>query len=124
MTTHADQVRFRLAIGPASARKLIEYIGISQPTLSRAMLFMGDQVVRMGAARSIQYALRDTMRGLQDIPLYRIGFDGKLKHLGLLIPVRPDGYIMQQVDGLSLHSHGLPWWLVTCGRRASWGTPM
>jgi hypothetical protein len=73
---------------------------------------MGEHIVRMGAARSIQYALRDTMRGLDDMPLYRVGADGKITPLGVLIPVRPDGYIMQQGDGICLHSHGLPWWLV------------
>ena len=56
MSTHADQVRLLLAKGPASARQLIAKIGISQPTLSRAVLSMGEHIVRMGAARSIQYA--------------------------------------------------------------------
>ena len=111
MASYADQVRLHLAKGPKSARQLIEKIGISQPTLSRAVLSMGDQIVRIGAARSIQYALRDRQRGLDDIPIYRVDAEGMINHLGVLIPVRADGYIMQKADGVSLHSHGIPWWL-------------
>jgi hypothetical protein len=73
---------------------------------------MGDEVVRLGAARSIQYALRETRRALADIPIYRVGADGKIKPLGLLVPVSPDGFVMQQADGGSLHSDSLPWWLL------------
>ena len=112
MPSHADLVRLHLARGPSGARQLLEKIGVSQPTLSRTLSAMGDEVVRIGAARSIQYVLRDTRRGLADIPIYRVGADGKIKHLGLLVPVSPDGFVMQQADGVSLHSDSLPWWLL------------
>ncbi len=45
------------------------------------------------------------------MPVYRVGTDGKLRQIGTLIPVRPDGFVMQQADGAMLHSEGLPWWL-------------
>ncbi len=61
MPSHAEQVRLHLAKGPASPRQLIAKIGIGQHTLSHAVLSMGEHVVRIGAARSIQYALRDTI---------------------------------------------------------------
>jgi hypothetical protein len=112
MTSHVDQIRLHLAQGPAGARQLIEKIGVSQPTLSRAVSALGDDVVRIGAARSIQYALRDTGRGLDDTPIYRVDRAGKVRHLGVLVPVRPDGFVMQQADGVILHSDGLPWWLM------------
>jgi hypothetical protein len=73
---------------------------------------MGSEVVRLGAARSIQYALRDAGRGLDDIAIYRLGADGTIRHLGMLIPVRPHGFVMQQADGVTLHSDSLPWWLM------------
>lgn len=112
MTPHAEHIRLHLARGPAGARQLIETIGISQPTLSRTMSAMGGDVVRIGAARSIQYTLRDTRRGLYDTPIYRVGADGRVKHLGVLVPVRPDGFVMQQADGETRHSNSLPWWLM------------
>ncbi len=112
MTSYADSVRLHLARGPSGARQLLEKTGISQPTLSRTLAAMGDQVVRIGAARSIQYALRDTRRALEDISIYRVGADGKIGPLGVLIPVSPDGFVMRQADGVSLHSDSLPWWLL------------
>jgi hypothetical protein len=111
MSTHAETIRFRLSDGPLSARQLIESIGISQPTLSRVLNELRDQIVRIGTARSIRYALRDTTRGLPDIPIYRVNAEGQIGKLGTLIPVRREGFVMRQEDGVTLHSDGLPWWL-------------
>lgn len=72
---------------------------------------MGSDVVRVRTARSIQYALRDTARGLGDMPVYCVGADGRIQQLGTLTPVRDDGFVMQQADGVTLHSAGIPWWL-------------
>ncbi len=95
-----------------AAKQLLEKVAISQPTLSRTMAAMGADVVRIRNARTIHYALRDTVRGLHNIPVYRVGTDGKIKCLGLLIPVRDDGFVMQQENGTTLHSPGIPWWLL------------
>lgn len=111
MSPYAETIRQRLSSGPLSARQLIEHIGVSQPTISRALLELGDEVVRIGAARSIQYALRDTARGLPDIEIYRVDTEGRIRQIGTLVPVRPDGFVMYQEDGATLHSDGLPWWL-------------
>ena len=111
MSSHFDIIRMRLSSGPLSARQLIDNIGFSQPTISRALRELGDEIVRAGAAQSIQYALRDTTRGLTDIPIYRVDAEGRIRQLGTLLPVRPEGFIMRQEDGVTLHSGGLPWWL-------------
>ncbi|HNZ57494.1 MAG TPA: type II toxin-antitoxin system HipA family toxin YjjJ [Methylophilaceae bacterium] len=111
MSAHLDALRLLLAAGPQSAPQLIEKLGISQPTLSRALSRLGDEVVRLGAARSIQYTLRDTGRGFTDVPVYRVTTEGQIRNLGTLVPVRPQGFVMQQTDGATLHSDGLPWWL-------------
>ncbi|MCF8178269.1 MAG: type II toxin-antitoxin system HipA family toxin YjjJ [Sulfuritalea sp.] len=111
MLSHLDAIRKQLAAGPRSARQLIEKIEVSQPTLSRALSELGDEVVRIGAARSIQYTQRDTARGLPDMPVYRVDAEGRIRQIGMLIPVRPEGFVMRQEDGVSLHSDGLPWWL-------------
>lgn len=111
MSSYAETIRIQLSGGPLPARQLIENIGISQPTLSRALTELGDEIVRIGAARSIQYALRDTRRGLPDIPINRVNAEGLIRQLGTLVPVRPEGFVMCQEDGVTLHSDGLPWWL-------------
>lgn len=111
MSLHLDALRILLASGPQSAQQLVEIMGISQPTLSRALARLGDEVVRLGAARSIQYTLRDTVRGVADIPVYRVNAEGQICSLGTLVAVRPHGFVMRQADGVTLHSDGLPWWL-------------
>lgn len=111
MSSHADAIRNRLSGGPLSARQLAEMLGISQPTISRALIQLGKDVVRVGAARSIQYTLRDATRGLPDIPIHRVDAEGRIRQLGTLVPVRPEGFVMCQENGVALHSDGLPWWL-------------
>ena len=111
MSRHADSIRLQLASGPLAARQLLDSLGISQPTLSRALGELGGEIIRLGAARSIQYALRDGLRGLPDMPVYRVDVEGKIQSLGTLVPVRPDGFVMRQEDGVSRYSAGLPWWL-------------
>lgn len=95
-----------------TARQLVERLQISQPSVSRAVALLGDEVVRLGAGRTIQYALRDSGRGLDDIPVYRVSTEGTLRQIGMLTPVRPDGFVMRQENGVSVHCDGLPWWLL------------
>ncbi|MCX7093128.1 MAG: type II toxin-antitoxin system HipA family toxin YjjJ [Methylobacter sp.] len=111
MTLHADYIRMQLSGGPRSSAQLREKLSISQPTMSRALAELGGEIVRFGAARSIHYTLRDNTRRLPDIPVYRVNTKGVIRQLGTLIPVRPDGFVMRQEEGTTLHSDGLPWWL-------------
>lgn len=108
---HVQAVRQLLRDGPSSGQNIMQTLDISQPTLSRAITAMADDIVRMGAARSIQYALRDGTRADLDLPIYRVTREGRLHELGRLIPVLPEGYVMAQADGAQHHSDGLPWWL-------------
>lgn len=111
MSICAEAIRSQLGKGPAGTRQLIDSIGVSQPTISRALTELGAAVVRMGAARSIQYALRDERRGVGDISIYRVGSNGLLGFLGVLTPVLPEGFILFEDKGKASHSAGLPWWL-------------
>ena len=112
MTAAADVIRQHLALGLTRSRQLVEKTGFSQPTVSRALTELGDDVVRIGAGRSIQYALKDHARGFNAVPIHRVTEGGQISPLGQLIPVRPDGFVMIQPDGTRLHSDGLPWWLM------------
>ena len=111
MARHSDSIRLRLGQGPLAARQLVEKTGISQPTVSRALAGLGEEVVRIGAASSIRYALRDTSRGFASAPVFRVSDAGLIREFGVLVPVRPNGFVMVQADGVTLHSDGLPWWL-------------
>jgi hypothetical protein len=86
-------------------------LGVSQPTLSRALRTLGDDLLSIGSARSIQYAIQDAARQALLAPVYRVSADGQVSELGTLLPVCPEGFVMQQSDGARLHTPGLPWWL-------------
>lgn len=111
MSRHADSIRQQLAAGLCTARQLVEKTGLSQPTISRALSALGEEVVRLGAGPAIHYALFDSTRSALAVPVYRVSDAGQIRQLGRLLPVRPQGFVMQQADGITLHSDGLPWWL-------------
>ena len=111
MARHSDSIRLLLGQGPIASRQIVEKTGISQPTISRALAALGGEVVRIGSGSSIRYALRDTSRGFASAPIFRVSDEGVIRELGTLIPVRPDGFVMVQADGVTLHSDALPWWL-------------
>lgn len=111
MPEHSERLRLRLAKGPATARQIADTLGVSQPTVSRAVKALSADVVRIGAGRSIHYALRDSGRGLGDVPVYRVSDQGRLGRVGVLVPVRPDGFVMRYDDGEARYHDGLPWWL-------------
>lgn len=108
---HAEQIRDLLRSGLKAARVLADALGTSQPTVSRALQALAPDVVRLGAARSIQYALRDVSRADLVAPIYQVTTTGQLQGLGTLVPVRPQGFAMLRADGRHMHTDGLPWWL-------------
>jgi hypothetical protein len=111
MTDRNTQIRTALAAGPVFAGSLRTALGVARPTLARALAEMPGEIVALGAARATQYALRDSFRGLADMPVYRVNATGQIKHLGQLCPVRPDGFVVLRIDGKTDYYEGLPWWL-------------
>lgn len=55
---------------------------------------------------------RNRSRGRDPLPIFRINAQGQLSRLGVLTPIRADGYVMHQEDGTVLTSEGIPWWLL------------
>lgn len=97
MTAYSDHLRLCQSHGPQTARQLADKLETSQPTVSRAITALGDEILRIGTGRSIQYALRDSVRGLGAIPVYLVSADGALGRLGVLVPIRPDGFVMHRM---------------------------
>ena len=112
MPTHTETLRLRLAEGPKSGTQMAKEMGISQPTATRALAAMGDEVMKIGQKKGSRYVLRDSGRGFGDVPVFGVDAEGKLKALGVITPVRPDGFVFTQSDGIKVHSDGLPWWLL------------
>ena len=112
MSKHAELLRLRLAAGPKSGTQMAKEMGISQPTATRALAAMGGEVMKIGQKKGSRYVLRDTGRGFGDVPVFQVDAEGKLRELGVLTPVRPEGFVFTQADGVQVHSDGLPWWLL------------
>ena len=105
------QIRTALAAGPVPAGALCKGLGVTRPTLARALASMPAEIVTLGAARATQYALRDTLRGLPDMAVYRVNATGQIETLGQLTAVRSEGFVMRDSSGQTTYYEGMPWWL-------------
>ncbi|MGH8192540.1 MAG: type II toxin-antitoxin system HipA family toxin YjjJ [Rhodanobacteraceae bacterium] len=106
--------------GVTSARELGQALGVSQPSISRALTALREQVVRVGRARRTRYAATRDVRGLGSCwPLYRIDERGQPRAFGQLTALHPAGCLVitrlspdwlrgEFADGLF---PGLPWFL-------------
>jgi hypothetical protein len=88
MNDRLTSIRTALASGPVPAEALRAGLGVSRPTLARALAAMASEIVTLGAARATRYALRDNFRGIADITVFRVNASGKIETLGRLCPVR------------------------------------
>ena len=111
MVLNADVLRGKLAFGPKSVTQISKEIGLSQASVTRALAGMGGEVIKFGQKKSSKYLLRDQSRGFSDIPVYCVDLKGLVKEMGVLSPVRSEGYLFTKVDGGQKYFDGLPWWL-------------
>lgn len=76
--------------GRMQAGALVQALGVSRPTLSRAVRAAGDQVVTLGQARRTSYAARRLLRGsAAPLRLYRVDPHGDLSEVGLIHLTHP-----------------------------------
>lgn len=85
MARHSDSIRLLLTNGPMAASQIVEKTGLSQPTVSRALAALGDEVLRLGSGPSIHYVLRDTSRSFASTPIFRVSEEGVIRELGTLV---------------------------------------
>ncbi len=105
------QLRQFLATGVRNPLELRAFLGISQPTLSRALNKIREEIITIGKGRSIHYALRDTYDGVRPEHIYRVGTDGEVELIGTLTPVQPEGFVIGSDEYGRERFDGLPWWL-------------
>jgi hypothetical protein len=112
---HSEAVSERLALGASSAAELVQALGISQTTASRALreLERSQRVLRMGSTRGARYALRRRVASIgTQWPVYRIDEEGSPRELGTLNAIERDSYYMpagpERIQGLF---RGLPYYL-------------
>lgn len=121
MNSRIQQIYHYLGVhGAAQASEIASALGVSQPTISRALSASGGQrIARIGRARSTRYALRTQLPG-DDSPIYSIDEFGKAQHLGVLYGLsQGEWYFHQEKPWISLRGDefgdgiypGLPWFL-------------
>lgn len=107
--------------GPSSSPEMAKALGVSQPTLSRALSQASQRVLRIGRARATRYALtREIARVGHQWPLYRLDETGRAERLGVLTALHGDGYHLATHRSLPAFMYGefsngifpgLPWFL-------------
>ena len=98
--------------GIATARQLMEALGISQPTLSRLVARRRDELVVFGRARSVRYAARDARSEFASgLPIFRVRADGRVETLGTLIPLSNGQTALLCEGSEPLLFAGLPWFI-------------
>ena len=103
-----------IQLGPSRSSQLTRTLGISQPTFSRGVRALGEEVIVAGRGRATRYAAR---RPLVDLPLvvpvYEVqATDDRPRHLLNLHPIQPTGFYAERLDETpGAFSDDLPWFL-------------
>lgn len=104
--------------GALSSAELQTALGVSQPTVSRALapLIQAGEVQKVGAARKQRYVLPRTVRDVgRSVPIMRINAQGQPGPFGRMVPLVGAGakgaVWLDEEDGLSKRFDGLPWFL-------------
>ncbi len=102
-------------LGPTKASVLCRHLDIAQPTLSRLLGGLQDQVLAQGRGRATRYvAIRSLWDGLPvPLPVYEVRPPPhRPRHLVDLWPVHPRGYLVRATnESVGQFFDDLPWFL-------------
>lgn len=100
--------------GVLTSTELQALLGVSQPTVSRALapLIHAGQVQKVGAARSQRYVLPRNVPGVgSEVRVMRIDTQGRPSPFARLVPLEGGAFWVDEADGVSARHDGLPWFL-------------
>ncbi|MBU0749083.1 MAG: type II toxin-antitoxin system HipA family toxin YjjJ [Gammaproteobacteria bacterium] len=100
--------------GVLTSAELQELLGVSQPTVSRALapLIHAGQVQKVGAARSQRYVLPRNVPGVgSEVRVMRIDTRGRPSPFARMVPLEGGAFWVDEADGVSARHDGLPWFL-------------
>ena len=100
--------------GVVSSAELQEGLGVSQPTVSRALapLIQSGQVQKVGAARSQRYVLPRTVPGVgREVAVMRVNAQGQASPFARMVPLEGGAFWVDEADGVSARHGSLPWFL-------------
>lgn len=100
--------------GVASAAELQAALGVSQPTVSRALatLIQSGQVLKVGSTRQQRYVVPRTVSGVgQAVSVMRVDARGQASTFARMVLLEGGGVWMDEATGVSRKHDGLPWFL-------------
>lgn len=100
--------------GVATSVQLQQQLGVSQPTVSRALapLIQAGSVRKVGAARAQRYVLSREVAGVgREVPVMRIDAQGRPAPFGRMLPLEGGAFWVDESDGVQARHDGLPWFL-------------
>lgn len=101
MTATDEVLRALRTWGRQPAGELVSRLGISRPTLMRAVRALGPDVLSLGSARRTAYAARRAIRGnAAPLPLYLIDEVGEVHEVATVYPTHPTGCAVSFATGL------------------------
>ena len=100
--------------GVGTSKELQTRLGLSQPTVSRALstLVKQGKVLKVGAARSQQYLLPRHIEGVgSQIGIVRVDTQGRVSPFANMVALSGGRFWVNEADGLTQIHDGLPWFL-------------
>ena len=100
--------------GVGTSTELQTRLGLSQPTVSRALsaLVKQGRLLKVGAARSQQYLLPRHIEGVgSQIGIVRIDTQGRVSPFARMVALPGGRFWVNEADGLTQLHDGLPWFL-------------
>lgn len=100
--------------GVLSSTELQALLGVSQPTVSRALapLIRSGQVQKVGAARSQRYVLPRAVPGVgREVAVMGVDEAGRATPFARMVPLEGGAFWVDEADGVSMLHGGLPWFL-------------
>ncbi|GFO64467.1 putative kinase YjjJ [Geomonas paludis] len=101
-----------LATGVRTSEDIQERLNLSQPSVSRLIARVSEQVVIIGNARTRRYTTRRDLRGLGgEFPVFSVDEDGNASSIGVLSAIGHDEYLWQPKGDGAVQYKSLPWFL-------------
>ena len=100
--------------GVGTSTELQARLGLSQPTVSRALaaLIKQGRLLKVGAARSQQYLLPRHIEGVgSQIGIVRVDTQGRVSPFANMVALSGGRFWVNEADGLTQIHDGLPWFL-------------
>ena len=109
------QLRKLLLIkGESSARQMMSLLGLSQPTVSRTIRALQDEILVAGSGRSTLYSLKREIRSLGfEFPVFIVDESGQAEHVADLVSIQPRNWMVKsKIKEINSKTYSdLPYWL-------------